>query len=380
MIRHRSVWILGVLFFFVLSVGITPLVLANKSEAELEADRAAAAQELEAKKLQLQLSQEEAGTESAKLGEIEGRLAVVQKAYDTINNEVLALELKIFKINQDSDTAEKLLAERRVVLAKRMRDIYKKGQISYLDVLLGASDFVDFATRLQVLQKVLSNDLNLINDVLGTQKQLVKMKRELEETHKKQEVLRKDAEVKRNEILEERNKQKAIYDKIFQNKQLQEQQVKELEQLDKKIEIALKMARGEVVGATGQYIRPTSGPVTSVYSKSRVHPVFGSVRPHNGTDFGGYYGEPIKAADGGEVTFSGWMSGYGYTVIINHGNGMATLYAHQNQSPPVSVGQTVEQSEVIGYVGSTGYSTGPHLHLEFRLHGELQDPYNYVPY
>ena len=101
MIRHRSVWILGVLFFFVLSVGITPLVLANKSEAELEADRAAAAQELEAKKLQLQLSQEEAGTESAKLGEIEGRLAVVQKAYDTINNEVLALELEIFKITED---------------------------------------------------------------------------------------------------------------------------------------------------------------------------------------------------------------------------------------------------------------------------------------
>ena len=209
---------------------------------------------------------------------------------------------------------------------------------------------------------------------------LVKMKKEVEETHKKQEVLRKEAELKRNEILEERNKQKAIYETIFRNKELQEKQVRELEQLDKKIEIALKMARGEVVGATGQYIRPTSGPVTSVYSKNRVHPVFGSVRPHNGTDFGGYYGEPIKAADGGEVTFSGWMSGYGYTVIINHGNGMATLYAHQNQSPPVSVGQTVEQAEVIGYLGSTGYSTGPHLHLEFRLNGELQDPYNYVPY
>ena len=380
MIRHRSAWVFGVLFFFVLSVGITPLVLANKSEAELEAERANNEAQLKNQKEQLELLKQDENTESYKLGEIEGRLGVVQKAYDGINNEVLALELKIFKITEDSKTAEILLGERRVVLAKRMRDIYKKGQISYLDVLLGASDFVDFATRLQVLQKVLSNDLNLINDVLGTQKKLVKMKKEVEETHKKQEVLRKEAELKRNEILEERNKQKAIYETIFRNKELQEKQVRELEQLDKKIEIALKMARGEVVGATGQYIRPTSGPVTSVYSKNRVHPVFGSVRPHNGTDFGGYYGEPIKAADGGEVTFSGWMSGYGYTVIINHGTGMATLYAHQNQSPPVSVGQTVEQAEVIGYVGSTGYSTGAHLHLEFRLNGELQDPYNYVPY
>ena len=172
MIRHRSVWILGVLFFFVLSVGITPLVLANKSEAELETERVNNEAQLKAQKDQLELLKKDEGTESFKLGEIEGRLGEVQKAYDGINNEVLALELKIFKITQDSENAEKLLAERRVVLAKRMRDIYKKGQISYLDVLLGASDFVDFATRLQVLQKVLTNDLNLINDVLGTQKKL----------------------------------------------------------------------------------------------------------------------------------------------------------------------------------------------------------------
>ena len=209
---------------------------------------------------------------------------------------------------------------------------------------------------------------------------LVKMKKEVEETHKKQEELRKEAELKRNEILEERNKQKAIHDKIFPNKQLQEKQVRELEQLDKKIESALKMARGEVVGATGKYIRPTTGAVTSVFSEKRVHPVFGSVRPHNGTDFGGYYGEPIKGADGGEVFFSGWLGGLGYTVIIYHGDGLATVYAHQNQAPPVSVGQLIKQGEVIGYVGSTGYSTGPHLHFEIRLNGELQDPYDYVSY
>ena len=74
------------------------------------------------------------------------------------------------------------------------------------------------------------------------------------------------------------------------------------------------------------------------------------------------------------------MSGYGYTVILNHGNGFSTLYAHQNQTPPVSVGQSIKQGEVIGYIGSTGYSTGPHLHFEIRLNGELQDPYDYVSY
>ena len=156
--------------------------------------------------------------------------------------------------------------------------------------------------------------------------------------------------------------------------------MRELEMRDKKLEIALKNARSEVDGGTGKMIRPVVGSVTTPYSRTSEHPVFGQVRPHNGTDFKGDFGEPIWAADGGEVAFSGWMSGYGYTVIINHGNGFSTLYAHQNQAPPVSVGQLIKQGEVIGYIGSTGYSIGPHLHFEIRLNAELQDPYDYVPY
>ena len=193
--------------------------------------------------------------------------------------------------------------------------------------------------------------------------------------------LKKDEVKNKHEILKLKNNEKEVYGRIFPSPgSMGQAQVTELDETSWQIKEMLKGISGAVAGGTGEMIRPTTGAVTSVFSEKRVHPVFGSVRPHNGTDFGGYYGEPIKGADGGEVFFSGWLGGLGYTVIIYHGDGLATVYAHHNQAPPVSVGQLIKQGEVIGHVGSTGYSTGPHLHFEIRLNGELQDPYDYVSY
>lgn len=352
---------------------------AAKTEEELEAEKAGVNVQIEEKKGQLLQIQQETNTEAAKLGEIESRLVEAQRVYNDLNRQVRDLEVKIAATDEEIKDAEELLAERRVILGKRMRDIYKRGQISYLDVLLGATDFVDFATRLQVLQKVLSNDINLIKDVLTQQRALNQKRTELEQERTKQAEIRKQAEEKKNEIEVERNKQREIYDRIFANQQLAEQQVKELERTSLQIERALRGRKSGYEGATGAMIRPVPGPITSPFSLSRVHPVFGNVRPHNGTDIGAPYGHDILAADGGVVIFSGWQSGYGYTVILDHGNGLTTLYAHQSEIA-VSVGQEVAQGETIGYVGSTGYSTGPHLHFEVRENGALRDPYYFIPY
>lgn len=373
--KHRAFLSSAIACVFLLS--LTSLSWA-KTEEELEAEQQGVYQQIEEQKQNLLKISQESDTEAAKLGEIEGRLSEARKIYNQLNDQVIGLEEKIQKTNEDIALTEEQLKERREALKKRMRDIYKRGQISYLDVLLGAADFSDFATRLQVLQKVLTNDVNLITDVLGKQTQLNQWRAELEVERAKQVEIRKQAEEKKAEIEKERNEQKIIYDRIFANKELAEQQVKELEETSKRIERALKGRRSGYDGATGNMIRPVSGPVTSVYSRSRVHPVFGTVRPHNGTDIGADYGVPIAAADGGVVIFSGWQSGYGNTVMLDHGNGLVTLYAHQSETA-VSVGQEVSQGETIGYIGSTGYSTGPHLHFEVRENGELRDPYNYAP-
>ncbi|MDG1367588.1 MAG: peptidoglycan DD-metalloendopeptidase family protein [Acidimicrobiales bacterium] len=118
--------------------------------------------------------------------------------------------------------------------------------------------------------------------------------------------------------------------------------------------------------------RPVSGIITSPFGE-RVHPIFGTVRNHYGTDFNGSTGDPIVAASGGVVLSSGWRTGYGNTVVVSHGEGFTTLYAHMSDMN-VSAGDQVAGGDLIGWVGNTGWSTGSHLHFEVRLDGVALDP------
>ena len=117
-------------------------------------------------------------------------------------------------------------------------------------------------------------------------------------------------------------------------------------------------------------------PITSGFGP-RVHPIYGDVRMHTGIDFGASMGTPIRAAADGIVVSAGPFGGYGNATVIDHGNGLATMYAHQSQII-VSAGQRVSRGQVIGYVGSTGFSTGPHLHFEVRVQGTPVDPMQYL--
>lgn len=131
-----------------------------------------------------------------------------------------------------------------------------------------------------------------------------------------------------------------------------------------------------VVYGTGRMSFPSNGPITSSFGW-RLHPVLGYNRFHSGMDFGAAYGSLIRAADRGTVIFAGWYGGYGNAVVIDHGNGVTTLYGHSSELY-VAEGQTVQRGQAIAAVGSTGLSTGPHLHFEVRHHGEPIDPLAYL--
>jgi len=138
---------------------------------------------------------------------------------------------------------------------------------------------------------------------------------------------------------------------------------------------------GQLSGGSGgtapsRLQRPVDAPITSLFGP-RVHPIFGTVRMHTGIDFGATSGTPIRAAAAGRVVQAGAMSGYGNVVVIDHGGGLATLYAHQSRVA-VAAGTQVQAGQVIGYVGATGYATGPHLHFEVRINGTPVDPMPYL--
>ena len=128
--------------------------------------------------------------------------------------------------------------------------------------------------------------------------------------------------------------------------------------------------------APGALARPVPGAISSGFGP-RVHPIHGYTLMHNGVDMNGGSGQTIVAASSGTIIFAGVKGGYGNTIMVDHGGGMVTLYAHQSEFA-VSAGQSVKRGQTIGYVGSTGVSTGPHLHFEVRINGNPVDPAKYL--
>ena len=151
-----------------------------------------------------------------------------------------------------------------------------------------------------------------------------------------------------------------------------------MEELRKQEEAARQQPNpgGGPIYGSGSYIWPVDSTTISSDYGYRIHPIFNTERFHAGVDINANSGDPIYAADSGTVAIATYSSSYGYYVVINHGGGNSTLYAHMS-SMAVSAGDTVTQGQVIGYVGSTGWSTGPHLHFETRSGGSTVDPMTY---
>lgn len=342
-----------------------------------------------------------------------------------------ALDETLYRIAENENTLVEVTAElneKHGVLETRVRDIYINGQISYLDVLFGAQDFGDFLTRMDLLKRVIIRDSELVADVLAYQNEIKEVGKQLEADRRVQAELAAKAEAAKDVKLEKVAQQQALIDLMQNDKEIYDRQYDEMmassaeverliqeskyrkaaeeearrrqaEEAQRQAEMeARRQAQMEAAAQAGNVdvvefgedapesyvmqsygggmIWPLSGPITSEFGW-RVHPIFGSQRFHSGLDIGGDYGLPIHAAQSGIVIEAGWIGGYGNTIMIEHGNGIVTLYGH-NESLAVGVGQHVNQGDVIAYCGSTGNSTGPHCHFEVRLGGEPVSPWDYL--
>lgn len=352
---------------------------------------------------QMAVQEQKKNEAEAIIGSVFERLRVIQEQLDAATKEYKDIADQLARTQAQIDKTRARLAEeqakleaRQDVFRKRIRDIYMHGQLNYLDVVLGAKDFNDFANRVELLRRIIAADMELITSIREQRDQIELMQQELEGELSRQQVLMDEAEKKKAEIEERKSEQQAILYQAENDKATAEQAYRELEDASASIGEMLRQRAAEraaaaaaaqgggddggysyqPVSGSGVFIWPVNGVITSEYGY-RTHPIFGSTIYHSGMDIGVDYGTPVCAADSGVVVEADWISGYGYTVIIDHGNGLSSLYGH-NESLNVSAGQSVSQGQVIAYAGSTGNSTGPHVHFEVRQNGDTVDPAAYL--
>ena len=290
------------------------------------------------------------------------------------------------KINDNQAKLAKKKAEveqRKKIYSKRLRQIYINGQINYLDVLLGAKDFGDFSSRMYLLQKIISSDIAMLEQLQKDEAEIKTRQEQLDSQMKEIKTTQAELEAKRARARRLKEQRSYMLYKAQEEEQQSQSEYDRLLAISENITAMLRNMESGGGGAssggggTGRFMWPCRGTITS-YFGWRTHPVFGTTKYHSGMDIGVDYGTPIYAADSGTVIYSGWLGGYGYAVMIDHGSGLVTLYGH-NQALNVYEGQYVSKGTCIAYAGSTGYSTGPHCHFEVRLHGEVTEPLNYLP-
>ncbi|SDF27413.1 murein hydrolase activator EnvC family protein [Sporomusa acidovorans] len=374
----------------ILSTALVGLLAASVLGTALADDVDDKQRELESVQQQMEMQQNKAAQAQQQVNSVSEQLRVIQGDLDAVTGEyngilsqIAATEKQIEANTVVLAKVEKNLAERSQILNKRMRDIYKNGQMNYLDVLLGASDFSDFATRADLLKRVVNQDLTLVAQVKAERELVVQKRAELERDKAALNDLKAQAAAKKAQMESRKTEQKKVLDSAVNERDTAEQAYKDLMETSNQIERMLRQIQSSGSGATGSaggsgaMMWPVSGPITSPFGW-RTHPISGSSRFHSGIDIGADYGDAVAAADSGVVVFSGWMGGYGKAVIIDHGNGISTLYGH-NSELLVDEGARVQKGQTIARAGSTGYSTGPHVHFEVRENGTPVSPLGYLP-
>ena len=316
------------------------------------------------------------------LGELEGIDRTQEQAEQRLTalaEESRQTDVRTRAVAAELAQTEQQLRERRGRLGGRLREIYKYGRTGYADVLLGADDFAAFVTRWHLIATIVRGDTDAIDAYNADVARHRRLQVTLVQDRAYLTTLAAQAAARRREITAQAQAKRAILARTQTERAAYERVVRELERNSRDLEVLIRRAqapppRTSVAEARTPFAFawPARGAFTSGFGFRR-HPIFGIWHLHTGVDIAASWGTPVLAAAAGRVIYAGWFGGYGKIVIVDHGEGMSTLYGHLSQIL-VSAGDTVHRGQPIGRVGSTGYSTGPHLHFEIRVNGRPMNP------
>lgn len=305
---------------------------------------------------------------------------------DTLNEKITALDSDIRQKESEIAGTQKNIDTNVEQLKQRIRAIYLLGEASQLEIVLGAQDMMDFMDKTELVRTISQHDSEIIQQLKADMEAIKVQKEQIEQNRQNAAQARKDLDGKSAELtglLSESAKVLSeisanVVDTNSENNRLAAERKKVDAQVDKWYkDYYASLGNNSNNQASGGYV--SKGQFTwPVPGYTKLTSYWGDGRNHKGIDIAGagVYGKPIVAADNGKVILavhSGWGGGYGLCAYIDHGGGYSTRYGHASKIL-VKQGDVVKKGQVIGYVGSTGDSSGPHLHFEIRVNGVAKNP------
>lgn len=362
-----------------------PMIFAAKSLSELEEDLAENRESIEETRKDIKEKQSEKSELQKKKDEIDLEIATLQADIDDIQAVIDEKNTAIDEKNKEIEETEKSIEKTDVLLKKRMKVMVENSDTSYLGILLESDGISDFYTRMYIIETIVGHDNQLIENYKTQKTTLETAKATIETEKAEQEEAKGLLEGKKSTIVEKQEEQQALIDEIQGDIKELKRQEAEMEKAEKQIQAQIDAAMATsdhkdlTYTGSGKFILPLASytRISDPYGLREKHPITGKRTMHNGIDYAAPSGTAIYAAEDGVVLTSGWINGYGYTITINHGGGYVTLYAHCS-SLIAKAGDKVTKGQTIARVGSTGNSTGPHLHFEVKVNGVAQDPAKYM--
>ncbi|NLN48968.1 MAG: peptidoglycan DD-metalloendopeptidase family protein [Clostridiales bacterium] len=345
---------------------------------KLQKDKDEINKKIELTKSQKTQKEKEKRTLSNQIEELEKKICASEKELEEVEELLSDLEGKVAVTQREYDRAVTDAEKQRELLNKRVRVMYQNGTVGYLSVLLNSKSFSNFISRMDLLRKIINYDVNVLKerktyrDLIDEKK--IQLEAERQETERLKEVIcaKKDEVESTQEIKKETLKK--VFKDLVELEKLEDKLLEESAELTKKI-LALQ-SNDKYVGGDMAWPAPGYTGISS-YFGYRLHPILKKNKLHTGIDIKVTLGKNIVAANDGKVIFSGTYGGYGKAVIIDHGGKTSTLYAH-NSKLLIKEGDVVVRGQTVSLCGSTGLSTGPHLHFEVRINGSPVDPLPYV--
>lgn len=338
--------------------------------------------------IQLQYVEKELTSSLIQVQKLQDRIDQYQAKLDEVNEKYQKLQNQVEGHQKKLDTIQESYNRKNEALKQRLVAFYKSGSINFLDVLMDSNNIIDFVSRYYLIKKMTEYDAKSMEEIEKQKQEIEKVTNELKESKANMKLTKADAEQQTVVLTNTKIILENQISSLTESEQSLKSQIdiykKQQEELENLIQYAIRSSTYELRYSGGIMVWPTltTSYITSQYG-SRLHPIQGIIKNHAGIDIGGSTGNPVYAAADGVIIYSQYNTGgYGNLVMIDHGTNsegvkIVTLYGHGNKLLR-NVGESVKQGELIMEMGSTGNSTGPHVHFEVRENGVAVDPKKYL--